>query len=101
MNEEKKEKSVTWYECLKMTSTIVLSMTIFILVISLLNGAFSSMTCSTLQAMNTAPGYQYQWGFWTGCRVHIPSGLWVPQSDLDKYIAVDPAPTHLPKEFLK
>jgi hypothetical protein len=105
MNEEKKsvkeESNFGWKEALWFTVVMITILTFAAAGTATFSSMYAAHTCPTLQAMNTAPGFTYQWGFWTGCRVHIPSGLWVPQSDLDKYIAADPPLNHLPKELPK
>jgi hypothetical protein len=100
MNEEKKENDIDWKVGLTMLVVIMLAFWSIFFGSFFVSTAYACQTCATLQAANTAPGFQYGYNFWTGCRVHIPSGLWVPQADLDKYITPDPA-VHLPKEFLK
>ena len=41
------------------------------------------MSCQEMIALH--PTYNIHWGFWTGCRVQMPSGIWLSVYDL-KYI---------------
>jgi hypothetical protein len=98
---EKSNSEFGWKEAL-VFGTLMLALTLVLSIgLTTIRAISESQACPLLQTMNTAPGYKYRYELWTGCRVHIPSGLWVPQADLDKYLATDPPLVRLPKEFIK
>ena len=44
-----------------------------------------SNACRHLQALNPEMAFDYD--FWTGCRVQMPQGQWVPVDDMRYYFA--------------
>ncbi len=49
--------------------------------------ALAPLAYKTCMAQTSQIGYPVQWGFWSGCRIEITPGHWLP---LDNYIVNQP-----------
>jgi hypothetical protein len=63
----------------KLVILVIALMLAVLFAIGIFATTVESGVCAELKS--TDPVHEYQWGFWSGCKVKTPDGYWVNTSD--------------------